>query len=183
MTGGRWVVPVVSALIVIALDQVSKAVVLDTLGEGAGPRSWYLIWDWLGFSYVENRGAAFGTFVGYGAILSVVAIGVIIGAGVLYSRVPRPTGPLATGLGLVVGGAIGNVIDRFQHGFVVDFIAVGTFPRFNVADSAITIGVLLLAWRLGWADEAGDQRPAPVHDATHVTTPAASMPRPDEKDR
>ena len=49
-------------------------------------------------------------------------------------------------LGLLVGGALGNIIDRVRLGYVVDFVAVGVWPKFNAADSAVTIGVLMLAW-------------------------------------
>ncbi len=53
---------------------------------------------------------------------------------------------LQLGIGLIVGGAIGNLIDRLRLGYVVDFIAAGTWPKFNIADSAITIGLMLMAW-------------------------------------
>lgn len=183
MSGSRWLIPVIVATLVIALDQVVKILILGTLGSGDHRSTWFLAGDWLGLSYVENRGAAFGTFVGYGAALSVVAIGVVSAAGVIYARVVAPTIWLATGLGLVIGGALGNIVDRVRLGFVVDFVAVGTFPRFNVADSAITIGVLLLAWRLGWADEGARDEPAPVRDDAQAITPDAPSMRSDGKDR
>ncbi|HEV2529799.1 MAG TPA: signal peptidase II [Thermomicrobiales bacterium] len=182
MNGSRWLVPAVVAVLVIALDQLVKFIILGTLGSGNGRSAW-LLGDWLGLSYVENRGAAFGAFVGYGAILSVIAIGVVSGAGLIYARVLAPTIWLATGLGMVIGGALGNITDRVRLGFVVDFVAVGTFPRFNVADSAITIGVLLLAWRLGWADEGARDEPVPVRDDAQAITPDAPSMRPDGKDR
>ena len=183
MTPNRWGIPVVTAALVIAADQLAKLFVLWTLGDGDGSTVWHLVGGWLGFSYVENRGAAFGTLVGFGAVLSVVALAVITGAGVIYARVAFPSAWLALGLGLITGGAVGNVIDRIRLGYVVDFLAVAAFPRFNVADSAITVGVLLLAWRLGWADEASRDEPALVRESAHISTPEPPLANPDGKDR
>jgi signal peptidase II len=150
----RWVVAAVVALAALALDQAVKRLVVDWLA-GDGVRSWWLAGDWLGLQYVENRGAAFGTFDGLGALLTPLALLVIAGTVWLVGRVPAPSPWLLTGLGLVVGGALGNVLDRVRLGYVVDFVAVGPWPRFNVADSAITVGVLLLVVTLGGAESGG----------------------------
>ena len=146
--GRRWLVPVCIAASVVLLDQTTKALIRGWLpGHAGGPR-WDLGAGWLGLHYVENRGAAFGSLVGYGVLLTVIALVVVVLVLAIYARIAAPSRWLQAGLGLLIGGAVGNVVDRLSHGYVTDFIAIGPWPRFNVADSAITVGVLLLAWRL-----------------------------------
>ena len=96
--------------------------------------------------YVRNRGAAFGLLGELGPVLTVLAV-VVLGA--LRSLLP-PTAVvkspwLVGAVGLIAGGAFGNLIDRLWLGYVVDFVTVGPWPTFNLADSAITVGVGLLA--------------------------------------
>lgn len=103
-----------------------------------------LLGGFLSLEYVENTGAAFGIMTSATSTLAVVSLLIALGGLFMMWREHR-TEPLAAfAIGLVVGGAIGNVIDRMFRGYVVDFVAVGAFPRFNIADSAITFGVLLL---------------------------------------
>ncbi len=161
------------------LDQATKALIRGWLpGRASGPR-WDLGVDWLGLHYIENRGSAFGSLVGYGAVLTVIAVVVVVLMLSIYARIAAPSQWLQAGLGLLVGGAVGNVIDRLSHGYVTDFIAIGPWPRFNVADSAITVGVLLLAWRLGGDDYAIATRtaaespsPASGDRTSHDCTPS-----------
>lgn len=97
----------------------------------------------------RNRGAAFGILQEQRAFFIIVTI-IIVAAIIWYARSVRKTGSawLLTGLGLVLGGAIGNFIDRARFGEVVDFFKFNfgsyTFPIFNVADSAIVVGVILI---------------------------------------
>ena len=79
------------------------------------------------------------------------------------------------GIGLLAGGGIGNMIDRLRHGAVIDFVAVGPWPRFNVADSAITIGVLLLAWSVLTAQEQTPDDPTKEH-SPHAATGSEQIP-------
>jgi len=103
--------------------------------------------------HVHNTGAAFGLFQGYSFALTIVAIiGIII---ILFlalsfsSRLPFLSSWLGKlSLGLMLGGAVGNLIDRLRLGYVTDFIDVGFWPAFNVADSAVTVGVLIFAYAL-----------------------------------
>ncbi len=178
--GNRWLTPVLVAGSILALDQGTKALIRAWLPDRPGGPRWDVISDWFGLQYVENRGAAFGSLGEYGALLTIVAIAVVLIALTAYCRVPGPTGWLRCGLGLLIGGAVGNIIDRLVFGYVVDFVAIGPWPRFNVADSAITGGVLLLAWRLS-GDEyttatgpTADDRSAPPGDRTSdERTPSA----------
>ncbi|MEO6457972.1 MAG: signal peptidase II, partial [Chloroflexia bacterium] len=105
--------------------------------------------------YTENTGAAFGLFQGWTGLLSILAGVVVVAIIVSAQRVGNGTRTSMLALGLVTGGAIGNLVDRVRLGYVVDFIevywarmnlnnTVYTFPVFNVADSAISIGVVLL---------------------------------------
>ncbi len=106
----------------------------------------------MAFEYIENTGAAFGVLEGQGVFLTLIAGTIIAMLIWRYLRAGQPSLLMATSLGLVVGGAIGNVIDRLRLGYVVDFVAIGVWPKFNVADSAVVIGVLMLAWSMSRAD-------------------------------
>lgn len=135
------------AILILIVDQLTKAWILD--GLSLREVGQVLVWPpLLNFSYVENTGVSFGLFGGGGARW-ILAIFSLVVAGVLaWWALKAERRLLAVAIGLVIGGAIGNVIDRIRFGYVVDFVdvsGIGFFPWvFNVADSAITIGVLLL---------------------------------------
>ena len=180
---GRWLAPLLIAALIVGLDRLSKVLVRGWLPERAAGSRVDLLGEWFGLDYVENRGAAFGTLDGYGGLLTVLALAVVVAMIVFYARVAGPSPWLRLGLGLLVGGAVGNVLDRLLHGYVVDFVAVGPWPRFNLADSAITTGVLLLAWRLSGDDLAphgpatAEERPNPADEP--MAGASAQPPRPD----
>jgi signal peptidase II len=132
------------SLLVIIADQVSKWLVLKYLAGGPALPVWPGVFD---FAYVENRGAAFGMLQNQKWLfLAVTALLVIVI--VVNRKFIRQAGPLVTiGLALMLGGAIGNnFIDRVFRGYVVDFIHVlfVEFAVFNIADSAVVIGAILL---------------------------------------
>ena len=102
-------------------------------------------WRW---STRENRGAAFGLFSGLVPILTVASIAILMGLLLHYLRAGTAPALANVAIGAIAGGALGNLVDRVRLGHVVDFVSVGPWPNFNVADSAITIGVLILIW--GW---------------------------------
>jgi signal peptidase II len=136
-----WVL-VPAALIVF--DQLLKVLFVTWIGPDADRHRIDLIGDVLAFEYVENRGAAFGIMASATGALAAVSL-LIAGGGLFMLWREHRQNPLAAiAIALVVGGAIGNVIDRMYRGYVVDFVAVGSFPRFNLADASISIGVLLL---------------------------------------
>ena len=148
---GRWILVAAVAAAVVILDQSAKWWALQALD---GARSIDVVWT-LRLRLVFNRGTAFGLGSRFGpliAVLAVVVVGVLARAGsTLRGRAAR------TSLGLVLGGAVGNLVDRlvrdgsgFLGGGVVDFIDLQWWPVFNVADMAITGGAVLLAltaWR------------------------------------
>ena len=133
---------------VFAVDLLTKWLALRTVGPSAGQRDRWLIGEWLGLSYSENTGIAFGLLRDSSVpVLALVMIAAIAGIGVfVWSHRDVPMILLAGGL--VAGGATGNLIDRIRFGYVRDFIAVGPWPPFNLADSAITIGAIITAWCL-----------------------------------
>jgi signal peptidase II len=152
--------PLVVGLVVgiVALDQLTKAWVVANLADG--PRS--IVGETIELRLARNPGGAFSLFIGFTPLLAVLAIAVAI---VLVRVVQRTKDPIMiVGLSLVLGGALGNLTDRvfrspgFLRGEVVDFIHVSAWPTFNVADSAITIGaVLLVIW--GWRDRDERRKP------------------------
>ncbi len=134
---------------IISLDQLTKAWVVSSLADA--PLS--IVGTTVEFHLSRNTGGAFSLFQRFTPLLAILAV---IVAGVLVRALQRTRDPvILVALALVLAGAVGNLIDRiartpgFLRGAVVDFIRVGSFPSFNVADSAITIGaVLLVLW--GW---------------------------------
>jgi signal peptidase II len=127
-----------AALIVVA-DQLTKKLVRDQLllGESWPDPGWFVK-----FTHVTNSGAAFGILQGQTTFLIVTSL-LGLGAIVLYYLYPpMEHGFLRAALGLQLGGAIGNLIDRVVRGEVTDFVDFRHFPAFNVADSAITVGVI-----------------------------------------
>jgi len=137
----------VVAASVIALDQLTKWWAAETLP--GSPIT--VIPDVLHLRYVTNSGAAFGFFSGGGPVLAVLALVVIVGILVVVVRKTHGW-PESVVLGLVIGGAAGNLVDRLTRGdglldgAVVDFIDFSFFPAFNLADSAITVGAVLALW-------------------------------------
>jgi signal peptidase II len=141
----RALVTLVVVLTVVA-DQMVKVAIRQWIGPASNAHRWEVAGPILAFEYVENRGAAFGLFAGQTEVLVIAALGAaIILTGALIRLAAQST-LVALGLGLVGGGALGNLIDRVRLGYVVDFVAVGVWPKFNIADIAITIGLLLLGW-------------------------------------
>lgn len=137
------IVGFVIAAVLIA-DQVTKSLIHDRLGPGGDLIEIRVIPHVLRLIYVENTGAAFGIFQGRSPILTILAMGVIVFLVVYFRQAIARSIWLSVALGLQLGGALGNVVDRFRHGFVIDFINVPRWPTFNVADSAITVGVIML---------------------------------------
>jgi len=132
------------ASFVIVIDQVSKALVRAQLELGAI----WIPWEWLEpyarIVHWKNTGAAFGMLQSFGDVFMVLAIVVAIAILYYFPQVPSGDWPLRLAMGLQFGGAVGNLIDRLSIGWVTDFISVGSFPVFNVADASISTGVAVL---------------------------------------
>ena len=146
------------AAAVVILDQLTKALVRAWLSEG---ETWPEGFDLIRISHVENSGAAFGILQGGGPFLIASSI---LGAVIvlLFLRAAPPGDRLyETALALVLGGALGNLIDRLFRGTVTDFIDPTHYPAFNIADSSIVVGVIALVvlslWRPGGETGGGEE--------------------------
>ena len=147
------------AIIVIVLDQITKAWMIDAdLREIGQIAVWPGVFS---FSWVENTGVSFGLFGGGSARWMLTVFSIAVSGVLAWWALKSDRRLLTTAIGLVMGGALGNVIDRIRFGYVVDFLdfsQTGVFPWvFNVADSAITVGVILLI-----LDSVISDRPAKV---------------------
>jgi signal peptidase II len=125
------------AVLVIALDQLTKIIIRSNLSLGE---------TWTEFSFIRiirvtNTGAAFGILQGQGFFLTVTTLFGLIAILLYYLYPPMEHGLLRIALGLQLGGAIGNLTDRVRLGGVTDFIDPRYWPAFNIADSAIVVGV------------------------------------------
>ena len=162
-----------TAVVVFILDQLTKWWIQSNMQVGG----MISVIDGFGrLRYTHNTGAAFGFLRDASGILSIFAPIVIAGIVVVFVRLGNPTRLSTLAAGLIVGGALGNLIDRIRLGYVVDFIEVYnphldlggtiyTFPVFNVGDSGITIGVILiLAGLIFTKDEPETSQQQPTLD-------------------
>ncbi len=134
------------ALAVVGLDQLTKFAVASSIEEGESVR---IIGDVLRLSHVRNSGAAFGMLRGFGGVIALCALAGV--AVFVAMMVRRPSTMPGVAAALVAAGASGNLIDRLfrgpiGRGTVVDFVDFRFWPSFNVADSAIFIGAVLIGW-------------------------------------
>lgn len=150
----RFILALATAAVVVAADQATKSWALQRLSHGPI----HVVWK-LDLVLSSNTGSAFGLARGWAPVLTAAA-GFIVVALLAVLRGVR-SWPMALALGLVLGGALGNLADRVlrsNHGAVVDFIALHFWPTFNVADSCIVVGVAL-AVAFSWGDERRRTRP------------------------
>jgi signal peptidase II len=130
-------------VVVLALDQLTKHLVVSDIA--VGQQNKFL--PGINLVHVRNTGVAFGFFAGGGILVLVFTFTALAALLVYFVRRPgRPWLWLPTGM--LIGGAIGNLIDRVSHGAVTDFIKLPFWPAFNLADMSITFGVLALLWVL-----------------------------------
>jgi signal peptidase II len=156
VTPRRSILVAAVAIGVFVLDRITKIAVEANVPVGT---SVDVVGQWVRISHVTNSGAAFGllpertTFL---SILSVVAVGAIV---FYYRRLAADSTLIAATLGMQLGGAFGNLVDRVGQGYVVDFVDVGLpggprFWAFNVADSSIVVGIIAVAILLWWQERA-----------------------------
>lgn len=142
---------IVIVAFVVFLDQVTKYLAVKYLMPVG---SYPVIKNFFHLTYVENKGAAFGML--QNKTLFFIVITVIVGAVLIYSMIKLPGNSVYNyTLAMILGGAIGNLIDRVRLGYVVDFIDFKFFPAvFNVADSFIVIGAIILGYLMIFKEKA-----------------------------
>lgn len=150
------------AVAVFALDRVTKAAVVASIPLYETRE---VIGQYLRLSHVRNSGAAFGLAQDRTTLLSILSIFAVLAILYYYRTIAMRSPWLAATLGMQLGGAFGNLIDRLGQGYVVDFVDVGIpdgprFWSFNVADSSIVVGIFAVTF-LVWLSER-QQRPAPA---------------------
>jgi signal peptidase II len=161
-----WGIFTIAALI-IALDQLTKWLVRTNIPAGQSwlPDSLSWLSPYARIVHWYNRGAAFGIFQEGSMVFTVLAF--IVSAAIIYyyPQVSSQDWPLRLAMSMQLGGAIGNLIDRLTIGHVTDFISVGTFPVFNIADSSISVGCVVLLLGVWWQERAAKkeklQAPSP----------------------
>jgi len=169
---GWWVLPLVAPLI-IALDQLTKHLVVSRLGLY---ESWVpvpALAKVLEIHYVTNTGVAFGLFQKGGFVFRLLPV--LIAAAILYYYSTLSSGQwlIRVALSMQMAGALGNLIDRLRIGHVIDFVHVPYWPVFNVADSAITTGTVLLVL-LMLRDEWRERRTPQVEEGAGGVGESAS---------
>lgn len=141
---------VLICLLVIAIDQITKYLIQLNMNPYD---SMPVIKNIFHITYVQNTGAAFSILKGKTFFFSAVSIAIILAIIVILLKHPIQKKLLRGAMGLILGGAIGNLIDRIRFGYVVDFIDFRVWPVFNIADCAIVVGVLVLAYLITFDPE------------------------------
>ena len=134
---------VLTASLVFILDRISKIYISVLLHP---QKSYPIIKNFFHLTLVENKGAAFGFLPGYLPLFMAVSLLTIIIILFLHFQKKIKARSADLSLGLILGGTLGNLYDRLFHGAVIDFLDFRFWPVFNLADSAITTGVIILAW-------------------------------------
>jgi signal peptidase II len=152
------------AAIVFGLDQATKYWIVQNIPIQSSWSFFPTLAKIFQFTFVTNTGAAFGMFPQLGGIFMVIAIVVIASIVVFYQHLPTHNIWVRLSLGLQLGGALGNLVDRVTRGYVVDFVDIGFWPIFNVADLSIVLGVTILAYYLWSEDNSFD----PIDKVTNL---------------
>ena len=133
--------PLGIGIIIFIVDQLVKHLVVSGMHLG---ESIPVVKGIFHITYVLNPGAAFGMLEHQRWVFILVAVAVLLLAGIFYSWLKKESALLQTGAGLLLGGAVGNLVDRIQTGLVVDFLDFRVWPVFNIADIAICVGAGIL---------------------------------------
>lgn len=151
-----------TALVVYAADQATKALVVATIPFGARVE---VVGDVVLLWHVRNTGAAFSLFPGATWLFMLVTAGALVMIAYFHRAFGSRTAWMQVVLGVILGGTLGNLTDRLRFGYVVDFVSIGVgdlrWPAFNVADSAIVVGIGILVMYLGIFDARREDRSAP----------------------
>jgi len=137
---------------VILLDQITKTLIRENLAFGEVWSPWEWLTPYARFVHWQNTGVVFGLFQGQSMFFAILAAVIAVAILYYYPRLTKQEWPLRIALGLQFGGAVGNLIDRLTVGHVTDFISVGNFAVFNVADASITCGVIIMLLGVWWQE-------------------------------
>ncbi|HEY8807184.1 MAG TPA: signal peptidase II [Candidatus Limnocylindria bacterium] len=164
MTSRRALLVAIVAVAIFVLDRITKIAVDSSLPVGS---SIDVAGQWIRISHVTNSGAAFGLLPGGTTLLSILSVVAVVAIVYYYRRLAAGSKLIAATLGMQLGGAFGNLVDRIGQGYVVDFVDVGIpgglrFWSFNVADSSIVVGIIAVTVLLWWQErrQTRDLRPA-----------------------
>jgi signal peptidase II len=156
------------ASIIVLLDQWTKNYVRTSIPFGGSWSPWSWLEPYARLVHWQNTGAAFGIFQNMNIVFTVLAFIVSIAILYYYPRVPRNEWLIRLALALQLGGAVGNLIDRLTQGTVTDFISLGTFAVFNVADACISVGTALLIFAV-WNSERKQKKLASISQEQALT--------------
>ncbi len=144
----RWIVLLSGALIVLVIDQITKALVMTRLAPGESWSPIPAIADYFSITRSANTGAALGILPQAGDLFLIIALGMIVAIFIFYPRMPAGRWLERVALGLLLGGVAGNALDRIRLGYVIDFVHFQLKPLIsnvsNLADHAIVIAIAIL---------------------------------------
>ena len=162
MRPSRLLLVVGVAVVVFAIDRVTKAWVTENIPLGTARP---VIGDYVRIVHAQNTGAAFGLLPERTTLLSVLSVVAVLAIVYYYRQIASNSALVSATLGMQLGGAFGNLLDRITQGYVVDFVDVGVgdirFWAFNVADSSIVVGIILVTLAL-WYEERRAATPKPA---------------------
>ena len=156
--------------IVILLDQWTKYLVRTQLPLGSSWSPWSWLYPYARIVHWNNTGAAFGMFQNLGLVFTILAFLVAIAILYYFPRVPRNEWAIRLAMCLQFSGAVGNLIDRLTQGTVTDFISLGSFAVFNVADASISVGVAVLILTVWIKDRQQKKENPPVEGSASIPT-------------
>jgi len=161
VTRRRVILVIAVAIVVFVLDRITKIAVESTLPLGG---SIDVVGPWVRISHVRNSGAAFGLLPERTTLLSILSVVAVLAIVFYYRRLAADSRLIAATLGMQLGGAFGNLVDRVGQGYVVDFVDVGIpngvrFWSFNVADSSIVVGIIAVTALLWWEERQQARAP------------------------
>jgi signal peptidase II len=150
------------AVVIFVIDRVTKAWVSENIPLGTARP---IVGDYVRIVHAQNTGAAFGLLPERTTLLSVLSVVAVLAIVYYYRQIASNSALVSATLGMQLGGAFGNLLDRITQGYVVDFVDVGIgdvrFWAFNVADSSIVVGIILVTLAL-WYEEHRAATPKPA---------------------
>jgi signal peptidase II len=162
MRASRILLVVGVAAVVFVIDRVTKAWVSENIPLGTARP---VVGDYVRIVHAQNTGAAFGLLPERTTLLSVLSVVAVLAIVYYYRQIASNSSLVSATLGMQLGGAFGNLLDRITQGYVVDFVDVGVgdvrFWAFNVADSSIVVGIILVTAAL-WYEEHRAAAPKPA---------------------